>query len=506
LTRADGIWALCVLGLACVVGALIASRVPLPLGPELPPVALLVAVGVVAALPFFIERWKLTLAVLLIWLVLEDLVRKLAGNNLTVYFVKDLIYALLLAGLWLSHTSGRTWRQAAGAARFALLGLVAWGVVMTLPTAVEDWRLPLVGLRLDFLYAPLVVAGYTLGLRQKNLGKWLVALSVLGGLAGLVGIAQAIIGPSFLAPEVPTPGLHNLVLVRGLPGSAPVYRPTGTFVDPGRFASVALLALATALAALMVARRGSRLLVASCCASSAAAVWVSGGRGGVVMASVLVVVAAIVSSLKNGRLHLGRALALGGLVVAAVGLFALLMPDLFSSRLSWYQRTLDPRSTENEWSFRWNSYSNDTRRGINLGGLIGQGTGRESLGKQYLYGQDYSGPEGLYQVEGGYASVAVEWGIVGLALWVTWSVAWVARQWVCVRSARSPSGSALGAVLIAWVALFLFAQFFGGLQSFQNYVPNAYFWLISGIIFALPHQGRERAMNSQRAVDSWFHG
>ncbi len=90
------------LGMAVLLGALIADSVPLPIPVELPPVALFAAVLIVAALPLLIGRWTLTLGILLVWLVVEDLVRKLAGNNLAVYFVKDLIYLVLLFGLFSS--------------------------------------------------------------------------------------------------------------------------------------------------------------------------------------------------------------------------------------------------------------------------------------------------------------------------------------------------------------------------------------------------------------------
>ena len=46
--------------------------------------------------------------------------------------------------------------------------------------------------------------------------------------------------------------------------------------------------------------------------------------------------------------------------------------------------------------------------------------------------------------------------------------------------------AAAGFVLFAWMIFFLFIGFAGGLQAFQNYIANAYFWLLSGLMFALP--------------------
>jgi hypothetical protein len=257
-------------------------------------------------------------------------------------------------------------------------------------------------------------------------------------------------------------------------------------VDPGRFASVAVLALAISLAALLIVRGSRRAAVLASVLAAAGAVWVSGGRTGFVVGACLVALAAMTSAFGERHPTLGRAGMVVALGLGAIFLFSALVPDLFTSRLDWYTQTLDPRSSENEWSFRWDSYGGDTRRGIDIGGLVGQGTGSESLGKQYLYGDSAAIPVGSYQVEGGYASIAVEWGAVGLALWILWTLAWLYRQWRCIRAAPSGSLRAMALVLWGWMIFFLIIGFFGGLQGYQNYIPNAYFWLLSGVIFGLP--------------------
>ena len=303
-----------VLGMAVLLGALVANAFPFPIPVELPPVALFAAVLILAALPLLVGRWVLTLGIFLVWLVVEDLVRKLAGNNLAVYFVKDLIYLVLLFSLFHSASLQQVWRKATGQTRLILYTLVCWAIIMAVPTIVVDWRLPLVGLRLDFLYVPLVVAGYLLVQPISKLQQRLVALSFLGGAASAVGIAQAILGAGFLAPPEPTPGLINIDLVRGLEGSGSVYRPTGTFVDPGRFSSVAVLALAVGLATLLIVKGSRRVAVLASVLAAAGAVWVSGGRTGFVVGACLVALGAVASAFSERHPALGRA----GMV-AAIG-------------------------------------------------------------------------------------------------------------------------------------------------------------------------------------------
>jgi hypothetical protein len=460
--------------------------------PSLPPTAIVAGAVFVAALPLMLYNWRAAAAVFLAWLLIEDLFRKLAGNDLSFYFAKDILYAVLLTAVVTDPTFRATWRTATGNARWWLYALMGWAVVMSVPTALQDWRLPLVGLRLDFLYVPLIVLGYQMARELGTLRRWLVGLSLLGGAASLIGVVQAFIGPSFLAPSVPTPGLRYLVLIRGLPESGDVYRPTGTFVEPGRFASMALVTVAIGLAATLVCRGRMRVwaLAAAMCAVGAA--WVSGGRATFLAGLGLVAIAALGTRPARDRGFPGKASATVGIALASIVLLATFSPALFQSRLAWYQATLDPRSPDNEWSFRWNAYATDTVRGIGLGGLVGMGTGQESLGKQYLYGGPERTQAGLYQVEAGYGTVAIEWGIVGLALWIGWSVAWVRRQWRAVRASRGSSVASVGIVLLGWMLFSLIFGFFGGKAAFQNYFTNAYFWLLSGVIFALPLAAREQ--------------
>jgi hypothetical protein len=476
---------------AGAVGLLVSGGLPIPAALRLPPVALMVVALMILSLPVLLRRWRLSLGVFLAWLAVEDLVRKLAGNDLHVYFVKDLLFAVLLAALVADPAVRGSWKKATGRSRLALYALMGWAIVMSVPTGLADWRLPLVGLRLDFLYVPLVVVGYQLGATAAGLSRALGWLAALGGATCAVGIIQAVVGPTFLAPGVPTPGLADLALVRGIAASGPVYRPTGTFVDPGRFAAMAVVVLAIALAAILAGRRMLKPVVIASAVAAAGAVWVTGVRGSLTIGIALVAVATASVVWAARRPTLRRPVGILAAGVSAVVLINAFFPVLFSSRLIWYTSTLDPRSPSNEWGFRWGNYSGNTVRGLSLGGVMGEGTGRESLGTQYLYGGATRSSAGLHQVEGGYAGVALEWGAVGLVLWIAWSVAWVTLQWNGVRQARGSPLARAGVVLLAWTVSFLFVDFFAGLQIFQNYTGNAYFWLLSGILFAFPELVKE---------------
>lgn len=472
------------LGMAVGGGLSIKGLTTLPFG------ALVAILATLAVTPLLVTRLPLAIGAFLIWLVLEDLVRKLAGNEIRIYFVKDFIFVALLVALILDVRSKGIWKAATGRARILLYVMITWALVMGIPTGLVDWRLPVIGLRLDFMYLPLTAVGFLLAKDAQSLQKWLGKLAILAGVASAVGIAQAIIGPDFLSPARPTPGLHNLVLVRGLAGTGDIYRPTGTFVDPGRFASMALVGLAVGLAALMARRRSFSPGILAATATSAVALWISGGRAPFLIALVMFIVVVAAPRVTERKMRTGPVvIAAVSLVLAMVAITAL-QPSLISSRGDWYRATLDPGSPLNEWAFRFEGYGQNMVRGIELGGVFGQGTGQESLGRQYIYGGEAVSRVGLYQVEGGYATVAVEWGILGLFLWILWTCAWTWRLWRSVRSGHPSPLATIGVILLTWTIFFLFIGFVGGRQGYQNYIANAYFWLFSGIIFALPHAAK----------------
>jgi hypothetical protein len=469
-----------------MVGALIAGTA-VPVVDLGAPTPVMVALVVTAPfVPVLLRSWRSTLLLFLIWLMLEDLLRKLAGNAIATYFVKDVILLVLMSGFFMDRQVRGAWVAATGRARLALYALVAWAMVMAIPGLFTDWRLPLLGLRIDFLYLPLVVVGFVIARDRQELERWAVALAVILAVTSTVGLIQAMVGPEFLRPSVSTPGLLNLELTRFTPGNTEVFRPTGTFVEPGRFLSMALAGLTVSLGAFFLTRGRARVVVVVCVLVNLAAVWTSGGRTGVLWGAFMVIVAALAPVMAERRPTMNRAVAVTAAMLIAIGGLNLVAPSLISSRAEFYSTTLDPNAETNEWAFRWKNYTHDTVRGIALGGLIGQGTGQESLGKQYIYGGEANDPLGLYQVEAGYGSVAIEWGIVGLALWLWWSVAWLLRMVTSTRRALGDRVSAFGIIVTAWFLFLMFVAFFGGFANFQNYINNVFLWFLSGMVFALP--------------------
>jgi len=496
-SRARELAAWLMVGLVCVaVAAALTGEVQLP-GPFALRAELLV-LGLVgaAAAPFLLTRWRTTFWVFLAWFMVEDLIRKYLGNDLRIYFIKDVLYVLLMAGLVVDATMRGVWRAAAGTARFWLYGLIAWSVVMAVPMAVVDWRIPVVALKLDWQYVPLVAVGFVLAREAGGLERLLRGVVALSVPASLIGIIQGSFGPAFLRPSVATPMLESLELIR----IGGVFQPSGPFVDPGRFASMALVGYVASLALLAVGYRrastGWRAFILLGVGVTGAAVWVNASKTNVLVALGLSIVAVFAPSFAERRPATVRAIAtMGVIAIAGVVVFALL-PEISSDRVAYLQRTLDPAASTNEWSFRFSAWEDNLSRGIEAGGFIGAGTGASSLGLQYLGEID----TGVDAVEGGFAAVAQQWGVVGLVLWLAWAVAWLGRQVGALRFARGQLVSGAGPIILGWMIYFLGVGFVQGFQGFQNYYANAYFWMFSGVVFALPGAASgERGGDPRRA-------
>jgi hypothetical protein len=115
----------------------------------------------------------------------------------------------------------------------------------------------------------------------------------------------------------------------------------------------------------------------------------------------------------------------------------------------------------------------------------GYGLGTASLGAQYVARILHAPPMNI-GIESGYGEIIMEIGIVGLILWVIMSFSIVFSAWRMVIKLR---GSILFpiAFVIFWYAFLVLVPFtFNGLNTYQNFVMNAYLWLLIGVLYRLP--------------------
>jgi hypothetical protein len=446
-----------------------------------------------------LNNWRHGVYFFLAWLLFEDFARKYLGNNMAIYFAKD----ILLAAVYLSFfTAYRRKEKNIQVIRppflMALMVFVWFGVLQMFNPGSTSIFYGILGMKLYFYYVPLFFLGYAFMNTEADLRKFfqvnLILMLVIIGL----GIVQAITGHTFLNPSVMADDIRELsTLYREAPISGViVYRPNSVFVSAGRFLDLLIVAWMIVFGFsgyLLLRHRKGRTFAfialgvtvagALMCASRGVFMWTlgSGTVGG----------AAFIwgAPWRQGEARrvfrtLGRAIL--GIALAVVALLAT-YPQALLDRLAVYSETLDPRSPASELGHRTGDYPI-----ANLLGAFtyarwpyGYGIGAVSLGGQYVT-RILGAKPATGGVESGFGNIIIEMGIVGLILWLVMSAAVVVTGWRVVRKLKGSPWFPLAFMIFFYVFLLLLPLTYEGLQAYEDFILNAYAWLLLGILFRLP--------------------
>jgi hypothetical protein len=174
----------------------------------------------------------------------------------------------------------------------------------------------------------------------------------------------------------------------------------------------------------------------------------------------------------------------------AILIMLIFLPNVIGARWAFYSETLSPESQYFElgrrtWDYPIRNFKNAF---YNPNWPVGDGIGTGSLGMPYV--AKYFGlPQRPLMLESGYGTLLVEMGILGLLLWLIWTFAVIRACWRTVRGLRDSSNFPLAFAIFWFVFLLLIPGTYGGIQSYQNYILNAYLWLLLGILFRLGSVG-----------------
>jgi hypothetical protein len=173
------------------------------------------------------------------------------------------------------------------------------------------------------------------------------------------------------------------------------------------------------------------------------------------------------------------------------------------SRMAIYQETLSPNSTANEFVYRARDYpvQNFLLAFTYDRWPYGFGIGTSSLGVQYVSRIMQVPPMGI-GVENGYGVLVIEMGIVGLALWIIMSSAIVFTAWKVVRKLKESPWFPLGFMIFWYAFLLLFPLTFNGIAPYQDFVLNAFLWLLLGILFRLPTMALTPELTASSSPDN----
>lgn len=445
-----------------------------------------------------LNNWRDGLYIFFGWLFFEDFLRKYLGNNMAIYFAKDILVVLVYISFYISRRN-RTEKTAFRPPFLVPLLILVWfaaGQVFNPASTTVFYGF--LGLKLYFLYIPLMYLGYALMDSEQDLRRFFMFNVMLILLVAGLGIAQSIIGPTFLNPSViqeDIRGLSTLYRISPLTNQI-AYRPSSVFVSAGRFQNLIVSSWVILLGFcgyLILRSKKGRFAAFTTIGVLAAAALMSTSRGVMMwcLGSTLVVMAAFVWGAPWEQREVGRVIRsiqrvvlLGGL---AIVMLAVVFPEQVSSRFAIYSETLSPYSTASELAYRTRDYPlrNFLAAFDTPHWMYGYGTGTASLGIQYVSRILHEPSTGI-SVENGYGQLVIEMGIFGLALWVVLGFAITTSAWKVVKQLRGSPWFPV-AFVIFWLAFLLFFPMgYNTVSFYQDFLVNAYFWILIGILYRLP--------------------
>lgn len=216
---------------------------------------------VIALVVQVLNDWRTGVLLFLLWVLFEDLARKYLGNSMVVYFAKDFIVGVA----YLSFYFAKRRKEVELFKPPFLIPLAlffALAAVQILNPGSPSILYGLLGLKLYFYYVPLMFLGYAMLDRPTDLERLLKVALIGGILVSGLGLAQSVLGVSFLTPadlSAELYGLSHVVRYSPVTGQA-AFAPSSVFVSTGRFSFYLVLLWTLALGGLgymLLSRRGA---------------------------------------------------------------------------------------------------------------------------------------------------------------------------------------------------------------------------------------------------------
>jgi hypothetical protein len=495
ISNFEGLGFLNILAALCAVGILWGAGTSIAGGDYKQMIMAAVAFVVICVAGLIISDWRSGVYLFIVWLLFEDLVRKYMGNNMTIYFAKDALVGVTYI-IFLKATRPRV-SFLPPTLRWSLGLFVLLGVVQMFNPNSPSFVYGLLGFKLYLYYVPLIFVGYALLRTESDLRRLLFISMGAAGIIALIGIAQSVIGLDFLNPKGGE-DINDLGhLTRYTPSGLAVPRPPSVFVSDGRFAQYVLLSFILGLGTvgyLLLRGKGGRKLVFPCMGLVALASVMSGGRGCFVyvVATALLIPAGMLwgaPSNSADTYRLFKAIRRAFVTVAlAVALGATLFPKEIGAPLSFYRETVLLDSKDSETFNRTWDYpvANFLAAFSDREWVMGHGIGTASLGVQYV--SRWLGEHApQIGVESGYGTLITESGILGLILWLLWTIVFLFSAVKVMLRLRGKATFPIALAIVWFSFLLLFTFTWGSMVIYQNFVLNAYFWLLAGVLFRLPN-------------------
>jgi hypothetical protein len=452
---------------------------------------------VLTAAVTILRHWRSGVYMFFFWMLFEDLFRKYMGNGPALFFGKDILAGLVYISFFVAVRRGSEKRFRAPFLLFLGLFFLLGAMQVFNPNS-PHILYGFLGFKTYFYYIPMMYVGYALIRCDEDLRKLLVWNAAVSALIAGLGVAQAILGNSFLNPAKLAPELQDLGnLSKITPLTNQVFNlPDSVFVSAGRFDQFLILAFILAIATagyLLLSNLRGRKLSFLAIGIITIATLLCGNRGAFmyVLMSALVLVAGFLwgAPWRQRQAHRMIKMIQRSAIAGAIGLALILFlfPHETGSRISYYTETLLPDSSAYQMGDRTWDYPIKNFLSVfnNPNWLLGNGIGTASLGGQYvakLIGE----PPISIGVEEGFGTLIVEMGIVTPFIWVLWTGSLLYCSWGIVSRLRQTRFFPLACAIFWFAFLLFYPMTYGGLTAYQNYTNNIYLWLLVGILFRLP--------------------
>ncbi len=442
-----------------------------------------------------LNDWRRGFYLLVAWILFEDFVRKYLGNDMAIYFVKDALAIILYFSFFRARIAQRI-EKFRIPFRIPLLIFIWFGFLQVFNPGSPSIFYGILGMKINFLYVPLIFVAYALVESEEELRRFFFFICILILIVAGLGLAQSIIGPTFLNPSTLQEDIRELsTLYRVTSTGARAYRPTSVFVSAGRFQDFLIIAWLISLGFcgyLLFRSRKHRALAFTTLGVVAAASIMSTSRGVFMWNSgiSLVVTAGFLWGASWHQGSVTRVLRVIQRTVLFVSIaFILLLavfPEELGSRLAVYSESLMPNSPTSQLVQRTQTYPLQQ-----LGFAFdyprwpyGYGMGTCTLGYQYVIRIMHAAPTGV-GVESGLGNLVVELGIVGLILWIILGFSISISAWKVAKELRGTPWFALAFVIYLYAVLLFFPMMFAGMSPYEDFVLNSWLWILLGILYRL---------------------
>src|ERR1700684_211500 len=89
-------------------------------------------------------------------------------------------------------------------------------------------------------------------------------------------------------------------------------------------------------------------------------------------------------------------------------------------------------------------------------------------------------------VESGFGALVVEMGVGGLILWFVMSIAILLSAWKVVKKLKGSPWFSIAFAIYLYAFVLLLPMTFTSMVADEDFVINAYFWTLLGILFRWP--------------------